>query len=242
MSPRLHFLSALLLLPTVAGAQAPLEVAPGRGFDPARLHFRADTARIFVIRNGEERPGPLQIEAISRGSWRGEPAIIHRIRVESSRMTMDDTTWYDPVTYAPIAHRSHGPRTIALDYDGLHVTGTIADGDGPPRSVDMTLTAPAFDPSALHAVLGSIEYRPGLTAELALFNHEQLAIVPTKVTVIGKEMLRTDGGPVEAWHLSVQFGARTAQYWIRAADGVDIKTVAEAGNGVSMLIAKGGAR
>ncbi|HVX89088.1 MAG TPA: hypothetical protein VG940_09190 [Gemmatimonadales bacterium] len=167
---------------------------------------------------------------------------MHRIRVESARMTMDDTTWYDPATYAPIAHRSHGPRTLVLDYDGLHVTGSITEGQGPARPIDVTLPSPAFDPSALHAVFGSIPWRPGLAVELAMFDHEELAVVPTWVRVVGKEELATDAGPVDAWHLAVTKGERTVQYWLRAADGVDLKVTLEMGNGAAMRIAKGGVR
>ena len=242
MSLRPLVLTALLLLPATAHAQAPLAVAPGRGFDPSRLRLRADTARITIVRNGQESPGPLQIESIDRGSWQGRPALVHRIRVESPRMTMDDTTWYDPTTYAPLAHRSHGPRTVVLDYTGLRVTGTITEGAGAARPVDVTLTTPAFDPSALHAVLGSMVFRPGLTAELAMFNHEQLAAVLTRVTVLGADTLTTTSGPVEAWHLAVESGGRRVEYWLRASDGVDLKVAADLGNGAVMRIAKGGVR
>ena len=242
MSLRPLVLTALLLLPATAHAQSPLAVAPGRGFDPSRLRLRADSARITILRNGQESQGPLQIESIDRGSWQGRPALVHRIRVESPRITMDDTTWYDPATYAPLAHRSHGPRTIVLDYAGLHVTGAITDGAGAVRPVDVTLAAPAFDPSALHAVLGSIVFRPGLTAELAMFNHERLAVVPTRVAVLGTDTLTTASGPVEAWHLSVEIGERRVEYWLRASDGVDLKVAADLGNGTVMRIAKGGVR
>lgn len=242
MSLRSLVLTALLVLPAPARAQSPLMVAPGRGFDPSRLHLRTDTAWITVVRDGEVRQGPLQIESIVRGSWAGRPALVHRIRVESPRMTMDDTTWYDPTTFAPLAHRSHGPRTIALDYAGLRVTGMITDSTGASRPVDVTLAAPAFDPSALHAVLGSMVFRPGLTAELAMFSHEQLAVAPTRVAVLGKETLTTAAGSVEAWHLSVERAERRVEYWVRASDGVDLKVAVALGDGAAMRIAKGGVR
>jgi hypothetical protein len=232
----------LLLLPVLVRAQDVVTVAPGRGFDPALLAWRDDTSRIVITTDSTARQGPLQLEAISRGAWRGRPAIVHRIRVESPRMTMDDTTWYDPSTFAPLAHRSHGPRTVTLDYAGTHVTGRIVERDGSSRILDLTLSRPAFDPSEIHAVLGSVAWHAGERAELATFDHESLTVVPTLVEVEGRDTVQTVAGPAEAWRMAITFGSHRATYWLRVTDRVDLKVESEFVPGTVMHIVKAGVR
>ncbi|HEU4570506.1 MAG TPA: hypothetical protein VFS07_08040 [Gemmatimonadales bacterium] len=235
-------LLSTLLLPAAAGAQEVALVAPGRGFDPARFRPFTDTVTLSWVQDGALRAGPLQIEAAWRGTRDGRAAIVHRIRVESPRGAMDDTTWYDPTTFAPLAHRSHGPRTITLDYAAGRVRGVVVDPDRTRHDVDTALAEPAFDPSAIHTVFRAIPWRPGYAADVAFFSHEALGVARRRVEVVGADTLATVRGPVPAWRVAVHFDDRVITYWLSQRDGADLKVETEVRPGVVMRGTQGGVR
>lgn len=228
-----------------------LALCPRLGVDPVRLspgHPRvaadrisegADTTRIWWTANGQTRPGPTQIESVRRVQRQGRRAIEHRIAVSGGRVALDDTTWYDARTLAPLAHRSHGNgRAFSLDYEAGQVRGSVVDSTGT-TMIDVAVPEAVFDPSALHLVIRAVEFEPGATLLLPFFNHETRSVRLDTVAVEGSEALDTDGGPVPVWRLSVRAAGRRATYFVRKTDGHELKVEVRVGAGEMRVLAPG---
>ena len=215
-----------LLLPALGGLSEVVRLAPGDPLlKPSRIREGTDSSFMIFRRDGQERPGPVQVESIRRTSRNGTAVFEHIITVDGGRFRMADTTWYAAATLAPIAHRSHGAgRSFALDYHPGRVTGQTTDSAGT-TPIDVPLPSPAFDPSALHAVIRSLELAPGRSYVIPLFHHEKKAIVADTMVVEGEATVETDGGPVAAWRCVLATEDRSATYFIAKADGTDLKVL-----------------
>lgn len=214
---------SLLLIPTLADVT---QLGPGNPLlRPDRIRQGTDTSYIAIQRDGQERPGPMQVEAIRRTARKGQEVFEHVIVVDGGRFRMDDTTWYDSRTLAPLAHRSHGPgRTFSLDYAPGRVTGSMTDSAGA-HPIDVALPSTAFDPSSMHAVFRSLELAPGQRYAIPMFNHEKRAIVTDTLAVEGEDIVDTDQGKVAAWRLTMATPDRRATYYVSRADGRDLKVI-----------------
>lgn len=154
-------------------------------------------------------------------------------------MRLDDTTWYDPATLRPLAHRSHAAvRRFSLDYGSGSVHGSVEDSTGShPFEVAV---ADVFDPSALHPILRSLTIERA-TYLIPRFNHETRSVREDSLLVEGEEELATDHGPVPVWRIVVVSGGQRATYYVRRSDGVELKAVVRFGDN-EMTIAHPGVK
>lgn len=213
--------AALPLLDTVA-------IVPGSAMlDAARIGASTDTTNMTFIRNGEERAGPMQVESTRQVQRNGVEVFEHRIVVvgPSGRAFIDDTTWYNATTLAPIAHRSHGPRrTFSLDYTPGRVTGTMTDSSGS-HPFDVPLAQPVFDPSTLQSIVRALPLAEGKRFAVPLFNHEKQDVEVDTLAVTGSASVDTDRGAVPAWVLAIITADRQATYYVAKDDGRELKVV-----------------
>jgi len=216
-----------LLVPALSGALGEVvRLAPGNPLlRPGRIREATDSSFMVFRRDGQERPGPVQVERIRRTTRNKTAVFEHIITVDGGRFRMADTTWYDATTLSPIAHRSHGAgRSFSIDYQPGRVTGSVTDTTGT-TPIDVALPSPAFDPSALHAVIRSLELAPGRAYVIPIFNHEKRAVVADTLVVEGEDSVETDKGPVPAWRCVIATEDRKATYYIGKADGSDLKVL-----------------
>jgi hypothetical protein len=218
-------------------AQSVETVRPGsKRLELQRLTPFADTARVVWTRNGETRDGPLQIETLRRVSDRGRTLWEHAIRIVGGRQGLDDTTWYDPRTLAPMAHHSHASDwTLTIAYFSPSAAGTI-DSSGVVTRFEIPLGDGAFDPSAFHPVLRSLPFRPGAVFLLPTVSHENRMVRVDTVRVVGADTVHAGGEPVPVWRLDVAAAGRRVNYYVRQSDGRALAVVATPQPGLEMRI------
>lgn len=231
---------AAVTLLTPSQDPPPERLVPGHArLAPARVADGTDTTWVSWTAGGQTRPGPLQIESIRRVTRDGVAAIEHRIAVRGGRSELEDTTWYDARTLAPLAHRSHGAqRAFVLDYGPGVVRGSMTGGPGA-GAIDVALDGPVFDPSSLHAILRALRLEAGARFVVPFFDHEARAARLDTLIVTGEGTVATDQGPVPAWLVTVATPRQRARYQVRKSDGRELRIEVDAGGGTMRMLARG---
>jgi hypothetical protein len=234
---------ALLSLPLVPAALSDvIAVAPGSAvLDASRVRESTDTTNMFFTRDGQERGGPMQIESTRRMTRDGAAVFEHRIVVlaPGGRAFIDDTTWYNASTLAPIAHRSHSTnRSFSIDYAPGRVTGFLKDSTGT-RPIDVTLAQPVFDPSELQSLVRSLPIKVGTAFALPLFDHQKYGIQVDTLVVEGAAEVETDGGKVAAWRLGLTTADRKATYYLAQDTGRELKVDVTWAGGAMRVVGTG---
>ena len=145
-----------IILPLLLTAQSPTDTAapPIVAADAGRLvsshvplgEFQRSLA---FVRNGQEqRVGTL----VERVSVAGAGAAARLVRVQELTMgqrRIVDTAVSHRATLAPIWHSSRQPTaSMALRFDGRHVTGSHTTGAAAPEPIDQTVSVATFDSNA----------------------------------------------------------------------------------------------
>ena len=196
---------AILLVPATLHAQT----LPGsRDLDDTKL--RPGTWDVtMTVQRGEQTMavGTARYELVELpgGQW----AYITSVTTQLGTAT--DTSIARQRTLEPVRHRSHAvPRTLSLDYEGRHVTGSHVPTEGPAREIDRTTEVPTFDAAMLDLVLGSLPLATGYTTRLPLYIEEQEGLAWFEVEVVGE----TEVGSEAAWQVQVTAPTLTMVYRI----------------------------
>ncbi len=234
---------ALLCLPLAPSTPADIiAVVPGSPMlDPSRVRETTDTTNMFFTRDGQERGGPMQVESTRRMTRDGVAAFEHRIVVYApgGRAFIDDTTWYNAATLAPIAHRSHSTnRTFSVDYAPGHVTGFLKDSAGT-HAIDVALPQPVFDPSELQSLVRSLPVKVGTAFALPLFDHQKYGVQVDTLVVEGADEVDTEAGKVAAWRLTLATADRKATYYLSQDTGRELKVLVTWAGGQMRVVGTG---
>lgn len=234
---------ALLALPTLpAVLNDTILVAPGSAvLQPSRVHEGADTTHMFFTRDGQERAGPMQVESTRRTTRNGVNVLEHRIIVSApdGRPFIDDTTWYEAKTLAPVAHRSHSTRrSFSIDYAPGRVTGFMKDTAGT-HPIDVALAQPVFDPSELQSLLQALPLREGAAFVIPLFDHQAYGIQVDTVVVTGTAQVETETGMVDAWKLQLTTADRQATYFMAKEGLRELKVLVTWAGGAMRVVGQG---
>lgn len=162
-----------LVLPAVvaafsASAPAPLQATPDtvlpgdRRVDARRIRASADSIAWTLERDGQQRPFGAATDVISRTTRDGAPVLLRVTRVARGPMILIDSTWSDPATLAPIAHRSTQPqRSLVVDWRGRSLSARIERSGGMPLVRDTTWQVPTFDSSNWELIIRALDLRAG---------------------------------------------------------------------------------
>lgn len=234
---------AVLALPALPAALVDaIVVAPGSAIlQASRVHEGSDTTHMFFTRDGQERAGPVQVESTRRITRNGASVLEHHIVVNApdGRPFIDDTTWYDAATLAPIAHRSHSTRrSFSIDYAPGRVTGFLKDTAGT-HPIDVVLTQPVFDPSELQSLMQALPLKVGAAFVLPLFDHQKYGIQVDTIVVAGSEQVETNAGMVDAWKLELSTADRQATYFMAKEDARELKVLVTWAGGSMRVLGQG---
>lgn len=231
----------LLALSMLALPAEIVTVTPGSPLlDASRVRESSDTTNMFFSKGGPERPGPMQVESTRRTTRDGMAVFEHHIVViGGGRAFIDDTTWYNASTLAPIAHRSHSAgRDFSIDYAPGKVTGSLRDSSGT-HPIDVALSQPIFDPSELQSLVRSLPVKVGTSFVLPLFDHQKYGIQVDTLVVEGEDEVDTDSGKTPAWRVTLATADRKATYYLAKDTGRELKVVVTWAGGQMRVVGAG---
>jgi hypothetical protein len=177
-----------------------------------------DTLTLVMEKNGVALPVGILVVETRRVSGPGGVAALSRVEVTTSRMMAAsvDTFVVALATLAPLSQRTHEERAVALDNDGRHVSGTIAEGQASGR-VDVTVATPVFYDHSMDLVLGALPLVEGYEADLPVYDDEAGAVAWRHLRVAGTDRLPGEGELVDAWRVETSRGRVRSTYWIDKA-------------------------
>lgn len=186
-------------------ARGQTELRPGHpDVDGTLLATGTDSTRVYIVRDGVEREGPLQIQTLSHETVNGEPALVQVLRIVGPR-SLTDTTVYRLSSLLPVSHRSHRPgnETLSLSYSAGRVTGELVTAEGDPQPIDREPSAPVFDPGVANLLLRVLPLGEGYEARVPMFDHAQLEERTHVYRVTGQTRVSTGTGEVAAWVVEI---------------------------------------
>jgi hypothetical protein len=144
--------------------------------------------------------------------------LIHRVlSFVSPRGSVVDSTTCHAESLAPVHERSHQPtKTMSLDFDGAHVTGTVAPKDSAAHAVDMDTTVPVFNSTDADLVVASLPLADGYHAILPFYTYELGGLERDTVTVLRSEKFAGPDGERKAWVTQLADPFLHITYWIDA--------------------------
>ncbi|HEX7240426.1 MAG TPA: hypothetical protein VF263_09185 [Longimicrobiaceae bacterium] len=227
---------ALLAACSAPGAGLPppqpgvVTVLPGSGMLDARLLRPGVSSYRWVMeRGGEAVPAGSVTDSLSATVHEGRPALARTQVARRGNTGLVDRSISLVRSLAPRSHRSQQPRrTVALDFDGRRVTGSVAEAGGQPVPFDTTVAVPVFDAANLDLLVRALPLREGLAARFPVFDRDNGGLLWYSVRVAGTD--RLDAG--EAWRVEAQMGGTRSILWVDRATRALARMEAEIQPGV----------
>ncbi len=196
-------MGADLSVPTPPGDTTTVSV--GAAFVDGRI-YRPHVARVVrsVTRAGRITEQATFTNDLSIAQRDGSPVIVIRTQADSG---VPDPTWgletvLDRRTMALRHWAMHSARrSITLDVDGAHLTGSATRPDSGSSPIDLTLAEPAYLDGVLDATIGAVSLRPGLVLRVPTFGIEAANRRTTwrSFRVAGRDTVSIGGRRVPAW-------------------------------------------
>lgn len=229
VSRRLRRVAAgLLLLPAAACARRASEapsprvasdtVWPG---DP-----RVDARRLPVTRarfdwrvdqNGTTRTIGTFDDQLVAAPRDGRATLQRVLAVTTGTATLVDSSWSDPRTLAPIAHRSAQPaRRLAVEWVGDAVRGGITPANGVAQPRDSVLGLRTFDSSNWDLIIRALDLAPGRVRHFPVYDVDSRvswyrATVQRDTMIDGRRAFVVDAQLGRTWaELTVDAATRAA--------------------------------
>jgi hypothetical protein len=167
---------------------------------------------------------------LTKSTVKGKPAFVYTMTMETPRGAMVDSTVVLESGLHPVQHRGHSPmRTLALDFDGVHVTGQYSEPNGTAKPIHNMGEQRVFDSAAVDLILMSLPLKAGYRARIPAYIYENGGAVWHEVEVTREYEAESANGKVPAFEVAVKTPEFTANYVIAKSNHVLIGTNAARG-------------
>ena len=167
---------------------------------------------------------------LTKSTVKGKPAFVYTMTMETPRGAMVDSTIVLESGLHPVQHRGHSPvRTLALDFDGVHVTGQYAEPNGTAKPIHNMGQERVFDSAAVDLILMSLPLKTGYRARIPAYVYENGGAVWHDLEVTREYEADSPAGKVAAYEVAVRTPEFTANYAITKNSHVLIGTSASRG-------------
>jgi hypothetical protein len=201
-------------------AEGDLTAAPTAvAFAPDRLAPSSYTYRVMVQGNAMGQAAAAQERATE-----GDRQVL---RLTSSMnlggmVSMSDTATVDAATLAPIRLRQGGSQggqqmSMALDYQGMHLTGHV---HVPTRegvrdaAVDTTLAAGTVDQNIFTSLLTALPLATGARWTVSAYDGSEGVVRVMTVAVTGEDSVTVPAGSFACWKLAVTGGQLPINFYV----------------------------
>lgn len=198
------------------------------------------TRRMLLVQGGQEREIGTYRSEVAEVQHDGRTAFRIVTALNSPMLgTGADTVHIDAATFKPLRHRSvNARRTMALDYRGDSIIGSIAPAGGSAQNIAIKPDTALFDANSTDFIIRSLPLAEGYAARYPVYVNELGGATWVTSRVTGTESLTTSQGQTaDVWVVETKVGPQTFRHYIDrktyavhqtvlvAAPGVEIKVV-----------------
>jgi len=238
--------TALALCTACLTLSASRAFAQGRSGDSAG----ALPPHVFAVNAASVRPGLFEYStslvhdtvstpygrrtvAFVQTAYAGAPAALLLETRLSAMDSATDSLFVDPVTLAPLHWTGVlGAARLAFEFRGDTAYGGTVAPTGRRSAVTVvpagTIVSAAMLETALRALPLTAGYQDS-TATLSVNLHDEV-LVPTSISVIGRETVRVPAGSYDCWVVSVHAGDRgRGLYWVTTSNPIVVRSELDVG-------------
>jgi len=174
-----------------------------------------------------------RIVSLVAATYAGAPASLLVETRLSPTDTARDSLFVDPVSLTPLHWvGSIGPAQIAFEFRGDTAYGGTSAPTGRRSAVTIVPPGTLVSAAMLETALRALPLVPGYqdsTNTLSVNLHDE-TLVPTTLSVIGREMVRVPAGTFDCWVVSVHAGDRgRGLYWVSTDRHVVVRSELDVG-------------
>jgi dienelactone hydrolase len=207
-----------LKLAAAAPAAPAVELKVGdTALNAARLTPGTTTLRLVLVQNGQERDIGTVTEELAATTVGGKPALLHVETINAPMMggTAVDSSVFLRDGFTPVSHRSvNAQRTLALDFSGTKVTGSLTPKGGTAQAINYSGDAPLFDASIAGLLLRAAPLAEGYAVAIPAYIHEAGGKTSITARVTGAEQVDVGGRKVDAWVVEMNPAGRQVKQWV----------------------------
>jgi len=224
-------LLVIALVSTAAHAQP----KPVAGLDPGLIRLKTDSLEVYVVRQGKQARSGTIVDALDTVRVNGELRL-RRVYVRTDELLGDgvDTLVdaFGDITLRQVDSRSDGGGVEHLEWRSGRLTGRIEQNGRPVRQIDTVAADGVYSSASFDLILRAAPLANGYSLTLPAFSGRQ-GPKTVSAKVAGSETLRPFGA---TWRLDVDFGGRSAAFWITKDTRRLVRQLVHAAPGVDFLI------
>jgi len=226
-----RFLLAAALLSGTIEAQA----RPVSRLDTKLLRLTTDSLEVYVVRQGKQGRSGTIVDALDTVRVNGE-LCLQRVYSRTDVALGDgvDTLVdaFADVTLRLIDSRSDGGGVEHLEWRSGRIVGVIEQGGRPARQIDSAAANGVYSSASFDLILRAAPLANGYTVTIPAFSGRQGAKT-VSAKVAGSETLPRFGA---TWRLDVDFGGRSATFWITKDSRRLVRQIVHVLPGLEILI------
>jgi hypothetical protein len=228
-------LHRLLLATALLAGSLEGQARPVAGLNPKLLRLGTDSLEVFIMRQGKQGRSGTIVDALDTVRVNGELRL-QRVYSRTDAVLGDgvDTLVdaFADIRLRRTDSRSDGGGVEHVEWRDGRITGAIEQSGRPARQIDTVAADGVYSSASFDLILRSAPLADGYAITLPAFSGRQ-GPKTVSAKVAGSETLRPFGA---TWRLDVDFGGRSATFWITKDSRRLVRQVVHAVPGVDFLI------
>ena len=228
-------LRRLLLATALFSGTIEAQTRPIARLDPGLLKLTTDSLEVYVLRQGKQGRSGTIVDALDTVRVNGELRF-QRVYSRTDELlgngidTLVDA--FADITLRRTASRSDGGGVEHMEWRNGRITGAIENRGRPERQIDTVAADGAHNSASFDLILRSAPLANNYAITIPAFSGRQGAKT-VSAKVVGSENLKPFGA---TWRLDVDFGGRSATFWITKDSRRLVRQLVHAVPGVDFLI------
>lgn len=211
------------------------QARPVSGLDPKLLRLGTDSLEVYVVRQGKQGRSGTIVDALDTVRVNGELRL-RRVYTRTDELlgngvdTLVDA--FADLTLRLVDSRSDGGGVEHEEWRNGRIVGAVEQAGRRVRQIDTAAADGVYSSASFDLILRAAPLANGYTLSLPAFSGRRGAKT-VSAKVVGSEILRPFGA---TWRLDVDFGGRSAMFWITKDSRRLVRQRVTAVPGVDFLI------
>jgi len=224
-----------ILVFTLVSSASAAQARSVPGLDPKLLRLTTDSLEVYVVRQGKQARSGTIVDALDTVRVNGELRL-RRVYSRTDELlgngvdTLVDA--FSDITLRRIDSRSDGGGVEYEEWRDGRIVGAVEQGGRRVRQIDTTAAGGAYSSASFDLILRAAPLANGYAITLPAFSGRRGGKT-VSAKVVGSEILRPFGA---TWRLDVDFGGRSAMFWITKDSRRLVRQRVTAAFGIDFLI------
>ena len=205
------------------------------GLNPRLLRLATDSLEVYVVRQGKQARTGTMVDALDTVRVNGELRFARVYSRTDALLGNGVDTLVDAfadLTLRLTDSRSEGGGVEHVEWRNGRLTGVVDQSGRPTRQIDTATAGAVYSSASFDLILRAAPLANGYTITLPAFSGRQ-GPKTVSAKVAGSETLPRFGA---TWRLDVDFGGRSATFWITKDSRRLVRQLVRAAPGVDFLI------